>query len=321
MNSRRMADSAEPLVSTIIPTFNRSNLVRRAVRSALAQSHARHEVLVVDDGSTDDTRVAIEHEFSTRVRYLYKPNGGVSSARNLGLSEARGDFVCFLDSDDEWHTDKVARQLAYLRANPGIAMVITDYVWVNPEGEITRVQHRRAALPRDGHILGDVLCEPTIVPSTAMIRRSVYDAIGGFDTGLKTAEDIDFYLRVASRFGIGLLEQPLTRYMEGHDSLSKPKQAYDDYARVMERFISAEPTLDQEQRRSALFRTYRRCARGLLWMGDYAGAARFGARAASHARTLGEIGKLSITSFSFVFRLGAWIASELIAGPGGGTPL
>jgi glycosyltransferase involved in cell wall biosynthesis len=315
-----MTDSAEPLVSTIIPTFNRAQLVRHAVRSALAQSYARHEVLVIDNGSSDDTRAVLEREFSGRIRYILKPHGGVSSGRNRGLAEARGDLICFLDSDDEWHVDKVALQVSYLEAHPDLGMVMTDYMWVTPKGQVIRIQHRRAALPRDGHILDDVLRDPTIVPSTAMIRRSVYDAIGGFDESLDTAEDIDFYLRIASRFGIGLLEQPLTRYMTGHDSLSKPKQAYDDYARVMERFIKTVPGLDPERRRAALFDAYRCCARGLIWMGDYAGAARFGARAAGQARTLGQLGKLSTTSASFVLRLGAWFVGEIGANVGRPLP-
>jgi glycosyltransferase involved in cell wall biosynthesis len=312
-----MAASAEPLVSTIIPTFNRSQLVRHAVRSALAQSYTRQEVLVVDDGSTDDTRAALDREFSGRIRYFHKPNGGVSSARNLGLAEARGDLLCFLDSDDAWHVDKIARQVAFLEARPDLALVVTDFAWVDQSGRITRVVHRRAALPRDGHILPDVLSEPTIVTPTAMLRRSVYEAVGGFDTELRTAEDIDFYLRIARRFGIGLLEEPLTHCRVGHESLSAPKNAFDDYARVVERFVTGEPSLDQEQRRAALFITYRRCARGLLWMGDYAGAARFGLRAAHQVRTLSDVGKLTHTSASFVYHLAALVVNEIGNWPAG----
>lgn len=298
-----MAHSGQALVSTIVPTFNRSQMLRRALRSALAQSHARHEILVVDDGSTDDTRAMLAREFSGRVRYLHQANGGVASARNLGLAEARGDLICFLDSDDEWHADKLALQVAYLDTHPDVAVVLTDIVWVDPKGNVTRIQHRRAALPRDGHILGDVLAEPTMVPSTVMVRRSVYDAIGGFDTALRTAEDIDFYLRAASRFGVGLLEQPLTRYTAGHDSLSKPKEAYRDYARVLERFVAEQPGLDRAQRHAALFRAYQRCASGLTWSRDYAAAARFAARAAGRVRSARELSKLALTSCRLLYRM------------------
>jgi hypothetical protein len=144
-----------------------------------------------------------------------------------------------------------------------------------------------------------------------MLRRSLYEAIGGFDTELRTAEDIDFYLRAASRFGIGLLDQPLTLYTFGHESLSTPKQAYADYLRVIEGFVAAEPTLDDAQRDAALFCAYCRCASGLGFMGDGAAAARFLLRAAGRTRTLADVRKLSLTSARLFYRaaMNSWLTA------------
>lgn len=295
--------SNSELVSTIVPTFNRARLVVRAVASALAQTYQNHEVIVVDDGSSDETRSALETAFGNRIRYFYKENAGVSSARNYGLREASGDFLCFLDSDDVWHEQKLELQAACLHEHPDLGLVLTDIEWVDPDGRTTRIEHRRAWLPADGWLLSAALREPAFVPSTVMLRRAVYATVGPFDTTLKTAEDIDFYLRVAKEFQIGLIEKPLTRYMSGHASLSEPAAAFGDYAYVLERFV-AENTdiLDRAERRSVLFSTYERCARGLGWMDEPGKALPLLLKAAACARSRAEVLELGATTARVLFR-------------------
>ncbi|MEN9578289.1 MAG: hypothetical protein RJA70_1298 [Pseudomonadota bacterium] len=274
-----------PLVSTIIPTYNRSVEVLRAVRSALCQTYDRQEVLVVDDGSTDDTEAQLSSHFGTRIRYLKKANGGVSAARNFGMREARGEFIAFLDSDDEWRSDKLRLQVEFLTAHPEFGLVVTDIEWVDPNGETTRVERRREHFPASGDVLASALREPTITPSTAMLRKRVVDEVGEFDVALKTAEDIEYYLRIARRYKVGLIDQALTKYMAGHESLSAPSGAFVDYVRVMEKFIDDNADrITAVERRQALFSTYERCARGLTWMSNYGAAAKLSLRAVPQVR-------------------------------------
>src|SRR5262249_49148666 len=119
-------DSAMP-VSVVIPAYNCAPLVREAIASALAQTAPPFEILVIDDGSTDDSRALIA-EFGSPVRYVWKPNGGVSSARNRGLAEARGDLIAFLDADDLWHPDKLRRQVEVLLERPELGMLGTGII-------------------------------------------------------------------------------------------------------------------------------------------------------------------------------------------------
>ena len=146
------------LVSTIIPTYNRSQDVVVAVQSALDQTYPAdlHEILVIDDGSTDDTAEVLAR-FGDRIRYVRKPNGGVSAARNHGIDLARGEAIAFLDSDDTWAPDKIARQVALLQARPEIDLVLTSIVVVNPDGSEKERYSRRTTLPTDGHVLRYVL--------------------------------------------------------------------------------------------------------------------------------------------------------------------
>src|SRR5262249_33901781 len=123
------------LVSVIIPTYNRASAVRSAITSALRQTHPQIEVIVVDDGSTDDTKATLA-AFGDSIRALHQPNAGVSAARNTALRHARGEFVAFLDSDDEWFDWKLAAQVAAMRGNPAAGLVWTDMSAVDPSGTV-----------------------------------------------------------------------------------------------------------------------------------------------------------------------------------------
>src|SRR3954469_18766238 len=129
----------EPLVSVIIPSYNRAYCVAATIDSALAQTHRNLEILVVDDGSKDDTAALIAKRYGNepRAKYHYKKNGGAASAKNHGLSPATGDYVAVLDSDDLWYPWKVELQLAWMRQNPEVGMTWTDMEAMDPQGKIT----------------------------------------------------------------------------------------------------------------------------------------------------------------------------------------
>ena len=268
------------LVSTIIPTYNRVDLVQRAIDSALAQTRPVDEIIVVDDGSTDGTGDVLRSRYGDAIRYHWQANAGVSAARNLGMSLARGDYFALLDSDDVWLPDKTRMQAAYLDAHPHIGMVLCDVSRVDGDGAPIDVFRRRDAIPRDGWVLADVLMNPALAPASAMFRRAVYAQTGGFDTTLRTAEDIDFHLRVARHWQIGVVETTLVEAMRGHDGLSAEPGTYDDYVRVVERAVAdCAGVVDDAVRNRALAATYTRNARGMLIGRRWSGAWRLARRA------------------------------------------
>lgn len=249
----------------IIPTYNRRELVQRAIESALAQTRPVGEIIVVDDGSTDGTGEALRARYGERIRYHWQANAGVSAARNAGMALATGRYFALLDSDDLWRPEKTARQAAWLDAHPDFGMVLCDVVRVDADGTPYDTFHRREVLREDGWALRWLLLNPSLVPASVMFRREVFETCGGFDPALRTAEDIDFHLRVARRWRIGVVEAALVEAMRGHDGLSATETTYDDYVKVVERAVAdAEGVVDVSVRREALAITYARNARGMV---------------------------------------------------------
>ena len=285
-----------PLVSTVIPTFNRLADVVIAVRTALAQTYPSQEVIVVDDGSTDGTRDRLEAEYGQRLTILRTERLGVSGARNHGMAAARGDYLALLDSDDEWLPEKLDAQVRFLEARPDYGMVVTDVVQMDRERQAYGLLRRREAIPEDGEVLKYVLRQPALAPSSALIRRRVLDDVGPFDTSLPTAEDLDFHLRVAARWRIGVIAEPLTRAMRGHDGLSSLPRTYTDYLAVMERFMAAHPEIPERDRHAGLQAATLRNLRGLLVSGHLGPAIAVGARAARRARSLSDMLDLARTA-------------------------
>jgi glycosyltransferase involved in cell wall biosynthesis len=253
-------------VSAIIPTYNRRELVQRAIDSVLAQTRPVDEIVVVDDGSTDGTGEALKARYGDRIRYHWQANAGVSAARNTGMSIATGRYFALLDSDDLWRPEKTARQLEWLDAHPDFGLVLCDVVRVDDAGQPYDVFVRREVLPEDGWALRWLLLNPSLVPASAMFRREVFETCGGFDVALRTAEDIDFHLRVARRWKIGVVEASLVDALRGQDTgLSAEATTYDDYVKVVERAVAdAAGVIDEDIRREALAVTYARNARGML---------------------------------------------------------
>lgn len=254
----------------IIPTWNRRDLVARAVDSVLAQTRPVEEIIVVDDGSSDGTAEYLAARYGERILCVRQDNAGVSAARNRGLALARGRYLALLDSDDEWLPGKTARQVEFLEAHPDIGMVLCNVLRVRADGSLIDVFDRRQQIPVDGPALRWVLRDPALAPLSVLMRRAVYGTVGGFDERLRTAEDLDFHLRVAARWPIGVVAEPLARALRGHDGLSSLASTEDDYVRVMERAAAAaEGQVPEDLRRLALATAYVRNAEACLWRGRY----------------------------------------------------
>ena len=258
--------TAIPDVSAIIPTYNRRELVIRAIHSALAQTREVGEIIVVDDGSTDGTGEALGVEFGDRIITVRQANAGVSAARNRGMAMARGRYIALLDSDDEWMPEKTAMQVDWLDAHPDFGMVLCDVERVDFEGRPIDRFRRRDVIREDGWVLHMVLQDPALAPVSAMFRHEVYTDVGGFDETLATAEDLDFHLRVARRWQIGVIEEALARAIRGHDGLSSLSRTYDDYTRVVERSVAdAGDKVSAADKSRALAAVYLRNARGAIF--------------------------------------------------------
>jgi glycosyltransferase involved in cell wall biosynthesis len=223
-------------ISVVIPSFNRWHTLPRAVRSVLAQTRAPHEVIVVDDGSTDGTADAIATDFPA-VTLLRQENRGVAAARNLGVDRARGEWIAFLDSDDEWGPRKLERQLAALAAQPGYAICHTEEIWIRNGRRVNpRDRHRKSG----GYIFQKCLPLCVISPSSVMIRRSLLIEAGGFDQSFPVCEDYDLWLRLCSRHPVLFVDEPLTVKYGGHDDqLSKSLWGMDRFRiRALENVLS-----------------------------------------------------------------------------------
>lgn len=242
----------------------------RAIETVLAQTRAVEEIIVVDDGSTDGTGHALQARFGDRIRYVWQANAGVSAARNHGMRLAQGRYFALLDSDDEWLPDKTQVQIEWLQARPDFGMVVCDVQRVDRDGALIDVFHRREVIREDGRVLRYLIHNPALAPASAILRREVFEDIGGFDESLRTAEDIDFHLRIAQRWPIGVVELPLVRAMRGHDGLSAESSTYDDYVRVVEAAVQrARGEVEARELDQALASTYARNARGMIIRGRW----------------------------------------------------
>jgi len=215
-----------PLVSVIIPTYNRAESVRRAVASVLAQTFGDFELIVVDDGSNDRTQEVLTG-VDDRLLLIVQERAGVSAARNRGLSAARGGLIAFLDSDDYWRPEKLAVQVRFFEENPEAVICQTEEIWyrrgrrVNP-----RIKHRKPS----GDVFRASLELCLISPSAVMMRRELFDRVGRFDESLPACEDYDLWLRVTARYPVYLLDRPLVVKTGGHpDQLSRTVAGLDKY--------------------------------------------------------------------------------------------
>jgi glycosyltransferase involved in cell wall biosynthesis len=211
-------------ISVIIPAWNAERHISRAIRSVLAQTRPADEIIVVDDGSTDGTAEAVQ-TFGQAVRLIQQPHAGVSVARNTGIAAARGQWMAFLDADDEWLADKLRLQAAGHEHHTHLKWSFTRLEWAHPQWAAHRVAHPPSQ--ETYRVFEDYLaayCEGFFISTiTVMIHRSVFDAVGGFEPGMKRAQDNDLWFRIAYRFPqVGYVPRSLAVYhLDTPDSSTK----------------------------------------------------------------------------------------------------
>jgi len=247
-----------PKVSVIIPTYNSAQYICETLDSVLAQTYKDYEIIVVDDGSTDNTREVLK-PYMSKIKYIYKENGGPASARNVGIKNARGEYIAFLDSDDIWLPEKLEKQIEYLQSNPDIALVYSDCIRFNENGVCQRksnVYHLR-----EGYIFFKLLEGNFITTSTVIVRRECLDKVGYFDEeldDLKHSEDYDLWLRISRSFKIGYIREPLVKYRVRESGLNRSNidRAYKALLKVFDKNTKDIQNLPDKYIRNCLFNIF-----------------------------------------------------------------
>jgi len=212
------ARSKKPEVSVIIPTYNRAWVLKEAIDSVLAQDFRDFELIVVDDGSTDNTPQILE-SYSQDLMVIWQPNKGVSAARNRGIAAAAGRLIAFLDSDDLWLPRKLSTQIDFFNSNSAAVINQTEEIWIRNGVRVNpKTRHHKSS----GMIFERSLGLCLVSPSAVMMKRALFDEVGHFDEDLPACEDYDLWLRVSWRYPVHLIETPLIIKRGGHaDQLSK----------------------------------------------------------------------------------------------------
>ncbi len=236
-----------PLVSVIIPTYNRAWALKKAIDSVLEQNYKNFELIVVDDGSTDDTE-ALVTEYAKSVKFVQQPNLGVSAARNKGISISSGALISFLDSDDYWEPEKLSAQVEFFNANPDTLICQTEEIWIRNGKKVNpKKKHKKLS----GMIFIPSLALCLISPSAVMMRKNLFAKVDMFDESLPACEDYDLWLRVTCRFPVHLIETPLIVKTGGHDDQLSAATGLDKYRIYSLKKILKSDFLTDSQKQAA----------------------------------------------------------------------
>lgn len=244
-----VSSSIDTGVTVVIPTYNRRESLARALASVYAQTLPASQIIVVDDGSTDDTCQWLKEAYP-QVDYLWQPNRGVSSARNVGIREASQPWIALLDDDDEWLPGKLESQFQRLRESPEIKICHCEEIWIRNGRRVNA--GKRHAKP-EGDIFVECLPLCAMSPSSILIHRDVWARVGLFDEQLPACEDYDLWLRIAARYPVALVKEPQIKKYGGHaDQLSRAFWGMDRFRiRALQRLLGSG-SLRADQYRAAL---------------------------------------------------------------------
>lgn len=248
-----------PEVSIIIPTYNRAAYIPRAIHSVLNQLEVSFGLIVVDDGSIDQTKQVVNELFynEPRLKYINQKNRGPSSARNLGIKNSKATFIAFLDSDDEWLPRKLKTQLDFFQMNPDLLICQTEEIWIRNGKRVNSMnKHKKFG----GFIFEKCLPLSIVSPSCVMMRREFFDQVGLFDESLPACEDYDLWLRTSARFPIGLIEKFLVIKYGGHvDQRSREFPAMDQFRiKALTKVLESE-FLSEDQRKLTISELSKKC--------------------------------------------------------------
>ncbi|MBW4674843.1 MAG: glycosyltransferase [Desmonostoc geniculatum HA4340-LM1] len=233
----------KPAVSVIIPTYQRGHLVSQAINSVLAQTYEDYEIIVINDGSQDNTpQVLAQFSDRDRITTIHQTNQGLSAARNTGIYSAQGKYIAFLDDDDLWEPQKLEKQIPILEANPHLGLIYSDSFFFSDKKDLF-LDSYNTVFPTPHIQVSWTLFQYNYIPVlTVIVRRDCLNQVGLFDETLRSCEDYDLWLRLIEKFPIYFLNEPLARYRNSSNSLSKNQEIFlVSYLRVKEKVIERNP--------------------------------------------------------------------------------
>lgn len=213
-----------PTVSVIIPTYQRSHLVNQAIESVLAQSYKDYEIIVVNDGCTDNTAEVL-NQFQYKIKIITQQNKGLSSARNIAIKNSQGRYIAFLDDDDTWLPNNLEKKINLLEGNEKIGLIYSDMSFFNEKGVLPDTKAKECPLHL-AQVSWMLFPYPNLTPrpSSVIVRRESLDEIGLFDESLTACEDYDLCLRISENWLVYYLDEPLTMYRLSDTNMSKNKE-------------------------------------------------------------------------------------------------
>ncbi|MDH3974418.1 MAG: glycosyltransferase [Deltaproteobacteria bacterium] len=257
-------------VSVIIPTYNRAHFIAECLESVLNQTCGDYEVILIDDGSTDDTEAVIK-PYLDRIRYIKQENQGNAGARNSGVELAKGEILAFNDSDDLWLPDKLEKQINYLDEHPQVDMVCGNGLFFGShklEGKPVIPFKRAVPLERDGVSLASIFMKSSLRTPTMVVRRKVFHKVGGFDPDFKVCVDLDFAFRVLMHFNVAFMNEPLfkLRKHDGHvggDSERRTLYNIRAIEKLLRDYAEAKDLIGEENIKRRI--SYRYCRLGSIY--------------------------------------------------------
>lgn len=238
-----------PTVSVVIPAYNCSAYLPTAIESVLTQTYDDLEVIVVDDGSTDDTSNAIQ-PYLGRVQYIRQTNKGLPGARNAGIRVSTGEFVALLDADDSWRPEKLELQMP-LFADPEIGIVYSDFSVTYADGRFLQSYLKDRPLAAEGYVIENYIRSRFLFPSTMVLRRSALEDCGLFDEEMLASEDIELFARICLRWKVARVPKPLMIRTEGVHNITANSSKMSEYTILaFNKILAREPALADSVRRT-----------------------------------------------------------------------
>jgi glycosyltransferase involved in cell wall biosynthesis len=242
-------------VSVIIPAYNRGWIIKESIDSVFSQTFDAYELIVVDDGSDDNTSEILD-SYGNKLRIIRQANQGVSAARNRGIIASSGEFIALLDSDDLWLPEKLDRQMSFFRNNPDAVICQTQEIWIRNGKRVNPCKHHKK--------LSGMIFEPSlnlclVSPSAVMFKRELMDMVGFFDESFPACEDYDLWLRVSLAYPVYLIDEALIIKRGGHSDQLSRNPMLDKYRiKAIEKLLNQD-ILISEQRKAAVAKLKEKC--------------------------------------------------------------
>ncbi|MFH1395272.1 MAG: glycosyltransferase [Candidatus Omnitrophota bacterium] len=255
-------------VSVIIPAYNKADLTVKTVKSVLAQTYKNIEIIVVDDGSTDNTTERLK-PYCNRIKYVYKNNGGACSARNLGIKKTAGDYIALIDCDDIYIPEKIEISVDFLDKNPDIGFIHTPVYFIDENDNVCGRYPRFKKAP-SGYVSKKLLLKNFVCNSTVVVRAECFEKTGMFDETIFTPADWDMWLRLSEYYKVGYINKPMTLYRKSESYIAKHlEQSKRELLIVLEKVFRRNPDLNRRFRKRLISNVYFSQALGYLRVEDW----------------------------------------------------